>query len=81
MDYLKSIGAIGAILYVAYIFLQRVRKDEVIASLKHKDRTEENEAIKKAQKELEDAEIRYRKSRGEYDAISGLSPDAEDLDE
>jgi hypothetical protein len=81
MEYLYSLGVIGSILYVAYILMARAKADKVIAELRRKDRSEEHEAIIRAQKDLENAEIVYRNARAEYDSITGDGADSKLLDE
>lgn len=81
MDYLKSLGVLGAILYVAYIMLRRARTDKIIQNLKRKDRTEELKEIARLTKEIEDAKINYANSRSEYDAITGEGADSKLLDD
>jgi hypothetical protein len=80
MEYLYSLGVIGSILYVAYILMARAKADKVIAELRRKDRSEEHEAIIRAQKDLENAEIVYRNARAEYDSIAGEGSDTKLLD-
>ena len=74
MEYLQSLGIIGAILYVAYVFMRRAKTDRIIADLEfrtNKQKEQDNSEINQAIAEAKNAEIRYNNARREYDSITG----------
>lgn len=80
MEYIYSIGGIIAALYFTYVLMRPRKSDLILANLDIKKRKEREDAvlaIAKAQQELDNAKITARKSRDEYDAISGEGVDPE----
>jgi hypothetical protein len=62
-------GFILGALFLAYRMIVRAALDKTVAqAIQNQKHGEEDKAIAQAQKELEDAQVRYRKSRDELDA-------------
>ncbi len=77
MSYAVVASFVVSALYFVYRMITQAKIDHTIASaLKKADHESEDKEISIAQKELNNAEINYRKSRAEYDnSIRGSNSD------
>jgi hypothetical protein len=86
MEYIQSLGIIGAILYLAYVLMARAKSDKIIAELQvrpSKEKQQTDIEIAQAIKEAADAKIVYDNSRrkyNEFDSVEGTRPGADSED-